>query len=332
MIIIDKARGAANLVTLSARSHGWRLHPRRLLQSTSRMPIDRPIFLLGVQGGGLTLVSRMLRRHPSVVSVTGNSSYWAGPDETQITMGSYVPSELTGLHHKMPAHPRFPRRDWLYATDELLPKYRHTAADATERMAMRFQQAIRLAVAMHARDPHSARFVDKSQTFTVRLSLVARLLAEYRPRFVLVTRNPYAMCYRAAVVATPLSRLDLSLRERMELAAQHWANSYRCAIADGRAVPALTVRFEDVLHRPEESLRAICSHVELDFRPSMLPAKGDRLPLGSTGSSRGDAKWYPLRTDVNRRYLGRLEDWMVTCVATFAGSLASRWGYTPDGP
>ncbi len=326
-------RGSLNLFLLFVRLHLWRIHPRRFLTDLKAIPIRKPIFLLGVQGGGLTLIARMLRRHPDVVSVTGNASFWAGPDEMQNVMGPLLPPALTGLHHKIPPHPQYPERDWLYAIDELLPIYRKTSADATEEMARQFQRALRIALAIHARDASRARFVDKSQTFTVRLSLINALLREYEPRFVLITRNPYAMCLRAATRVHTFQRLPLTLEERLELAAQHWANSFRCALQDAEEVQYFTImRFEDVLQEPEQQIRELCAFVHLEFSPEMLPAPGDRFPLGSTGSSRGDHKWYPLRLDVNRPYLDALTPRMVDVINSRVEELARCWGYTPEGP
>jgi len=326
-------RGFQNALIRETRRNLWRIHPLRLSRQLDVIPIDRPIFLLGVQGGGLTLLARMLHRHPQVVYVTGNRAYWAGPDEMQNVMGPLLPTELTGIRHKIPPHPGYPRRSWLYAIDDLLPLYRKTSRDAAPAMACQFRRAIRLAIGMHAPDPRHARFVDKSQSFTVRLSLVNALLAPYRPHFVLVTRNPYAMIYRAAVQTTPISRLNRPIEDRLRLAAQHWRNSFLCALEDEPEVDRFfTLRFEDLLREPEECLRNICAFVGLSFRADMLPKPDHRIPLGSTGSIRGDHKWYPLRSDVNQRYLQDLKPWMLELIEPLVGTLARRWQYTPEGP
>lgn len=76
------------------------------------------------KGGGLTLLARMLRRHPQVVSVTGDHRYWSGADEMHTVFGPILPSELTGTRYKVPwpDHPVYkPPRSWTYACDELLP-------------------------------------------------------------------------------------------------------------------------------------------------------------------------------------------------------------------
>lgn len=250
MTLIRYVRKVLNLPMLWLRRRLWRIHPKRWFADLDSIPIDRPIFLLGVQGGGLTLIGRMLRRHPHVVSVTGNNSYWAGPDEMQNVLGPMLPPMLTGLQYKIPSHPQCPNRDWLYATDDLLPLYRGTREAATAQMA-----------------------------------------------------------------------------------AEHWANSFHCALRDFAEVGNWhTARFEDVLRDPRAHLRELCDFAGLPFHSSMLPASEDTFPLGATGSSSGDNKWYPLRPDVNIKYLTCLQPWMVDILKERVAALAHEWQYTPEGP
>lgn len=326
-------RKVLNLPALWLRRRLWRIHPERWLGDLGSIPIDRPIFLLGVQGGGLTVITRMLRRSAEVVCVTGNHHYWAGPDEMQNVMGPLLPLPLTGLHHNVPPHSDYPERDWLYATDELLPLYRQTKATASANLAEEFKRAIRLAIAMHGSPPWSVRFIDKSQSFTVRVAFINTLLNGHEPHFVLVTRNPYAVCYRAAIEKTPLSRLPREPEARLQLAAEHWTNSFHCALSDSAEVAYWhVVRFEDVLRDPETHVRALCDFAGLGFHTSMLPAPDHTFPLGATGSSSGDAKWYPLRPDVNRKHLEHVEPWMVDVLNERVAALAHAWKYTPEGP
>lgn len=322
-----------NLPLLYWRYYAWRLHPRRFLSNIENYTIDRPIFLLGVQGGGLTLLARMLRRHPRVVSVTGNHKYWAGPDEMQNVMGDALPAALTGLHSKIPPHPDYPFRDGIYAIDQLLPLYRETADTASPQMRRQFAALIRLAVAVHAPSSTTPRFIDKSQTYTVRLGMLNALLDKYAPHFILVTRNPYASCYRGATRVKSLQCLNISLKERLQLAGQHWSNSFNCALSDATQVSNfLTISFEKLLHRPEETLHQICSFADLSFQEKMLPSPNDTFPLGSTGSVTGDNKWHPIRTNVNQKYLNKLEPWMIDTLHPYVKTLAEKWNYTPEGP
>ena len=297
-----------------------------------KVSIDRPIFLLGIQGGGLTLVSRMLRRHPQVISVSGNCKYWSGADEMHAVFGPILPPELTGLRYKVPIphHPVFPPlRSWTYACDELLPYYRRTAKDANERIRKRFEHVIHYCIARHAIDKNKARFIDKSQVYTVRVSLIRELLKEYNPRFILVTVNPYAAVYRAATGKAKdmaLLKDKLPFAKRLEICAQHWKNSYRCALED-RDEDMLVVRLEDLLCEPAVYLRKICDHVELEFSERLLPHPDDKIPLGSRFRDR----WYPLNVNRVLHYIDKATPEELALIHEICGDLAEEFGYSlPD--
>ncbi|OPX40855.1 MAG: hypothetical protein B1H13_05220 [Desulfobacteraceae bacterium 4484_190.3] len=81
-------------------------------------------------------------------------------------------------------------------------------------------------------------------------------------------------------------------KDRLEICAQHWANSIRCALED-RKEDMLGVCFEDLLQEPEKTLRQLCEHVELEFDEDILPAPHHKIPFGSGFRDR----WYPLRLD-----------------------------------
>lgn len=305
------------------RYHRWRFDPRRYLANIGRASIDRPVFLLGTQGGGLTLVSRVLRRHPRTFSVTGNPDYWTGSAEMQNVLADALPDDL-----RLEGHPSLSGREdsWLYATDQLLPDFRRSEEDATDRLSDILLARLRMLLVLNC-DGDEGRFVDQSQSYTVKASFLRRLLKGRDPRFVLVTRNPYALCLRA--VDRVLDGTGLSRSERLELAVQHWDNSMRCALADGEAIEGFgTVRFEDFLAEPERTLEVIDEVVELGLEPDLLPASDDRMPLGTPP----DGKWYPLRPDVNAKYLRGISEQVVAAVDERCGNLAEQLGYTPDGP
>ena len=76
----------------------------------------------------------------------------------------------------------------------------------------------------------------------------------------------------------------LAYERRLEVCAEHYGNSIRAVFEDVEACPGLHVHvlaFEALLREPEARLRDVCRFVGLDFRPEMLPAEGDRLPIGS---------------------------------------------------
>lgn len=314
------------------RSMSWLADPR-WLSADRDYPIDRPIFLLGTQGGGLTLLSRMLRRHPQVVSAAGNHRYWTSADELQNVYGPILPADLTGLRYKAPPHPDLPTpRSWTYAAGDLFPKYRKQASDASPQLADALRKVIRYSARRYAADPYHFRFVDKSQTFTVRVGLIHELLKDSNPRFVLVPREPYVSVYRAASGKAGDMRLlqrSMPLWRRVQLCAEHYANSMRALFADcdQQGIDLLTIRFEQLLADPETELQRVCRFVGLDFLHDMLPAAHHRLPLGSRYRDR----WYPLRIDVNQPYEQRIDDFVLREVNRHCGEVIERLGYHRRG-
>ena len=112
------------------KRNNWMLDPRLIFKNFEEYKINKPIFLLGNQGGGLTVLSRMLRRHKHVVNCTGNKDYWTGADELQNVFGPILPFNLTGIKYKLPNHPIFKtQRGWSYAIDDSLSIYRKTEKD-----------------------------------------------------------------------------------------------------------------------------------------------------------------------------------------------------------
>lgn len=318
------------------KRNNWLMDPRTYFGNYENIPIDRPILLLGVQCGGLTLVSRMLRRHPSVVSVTGNYHYWSGADEMHTVLGPILPPELTGIKYKVPnpEHPIFdPPRSWTYACDELLPFYRKTAKDATPQLKRKFQRIIHIIIGKYAVDKNHARFTDKSQVNTVRVSLIHEVLKEYNPKFILVVMNPYALCYKAADGAAGDMRRfkkEIPLGRRLEICAQHWANSIKCALEDSeknKNIDMLVIRFEDILSDLIRNMKKICEFVKLDFNKDIIPQPHHKIPFGSRGSHFWPPlKWYPL-IDMNQRYLDKIKNKEVEIISRYCKDLALNLGY-----
>ena len=175
----------------------------------------------------------------------------------------------------------------------------------------------------------SYRFLDKSQSDTVRIGLIQAILADCGPKFVLLTRNPYAMCWRAVRQVQDLVVMDKPVEEKFEIAVQHWANSMETALAyEGRADLAWW-RFEDLLVSPERVLGEICRFAELPFLPGILPSANDHIPFGSAYDAFDRSKWYPLRPGLNDRYLREIPEWAVKVVSRRCAPLLKRFGYEP---
>src|SRR5919204_985150 len=322
----SRARDVAIKAIRLYRRDRWRYSLRRRLPAVDRVPLDRPIFFLGVQGAGETIVGRCLRRNDAVVSMSGDFRYWTGIDELGVVRNrmARLPRSLWGCKFRDDVEqPLFgPNHNSVYACDALLPFYRRTAEDADEADGRRYRRLLREHLFVYARDPSRARFFDKTHTNTLKLPLLAAYLEGYDPHFVLVVRNPYSWCYRAVRRKRPSHRAVLAPEQELRLAAENWANSYRIALEDARHVPNVTtVRFEDFVADPEAVVRRLCDFVGLEFDPGMIPQAGQRVPFATLP---GDRKWYPLFPDPWLEQVGAEE---VELVAGVCGPLAAELGY-----
>jgi hypothetical protein len=213
-----------------------------------------------------------------------------------------------------------------FACGELLPLYRGTAADADPGDGEGFRRLLREHIAVYAPDPSGARFLDKTHAYTVKVPLLARLLAGAEPVFVVVLRTPYSTCRWALERKPPAFRVRLSARQGLRLIADHWANAHATVLEDaGSVADVVAVRFEDFLADPEAVVRALCDAVRLDYDPQMVPRAGQRLPCATLS---GDRKWYPLYSD-DRLDAVTIEERSI--VDERCGRLAARFGYRPDG-
>ncbi|MEM7540206.1 MAG: sulfotransferase [Pseudomonadota bacterium] len=306
------------------RRNRWRWSPK--FKATANVKIDRPIYLLGTQGGGLTLLSRILHRHRASISVTGDHHNWAGDDETQNVLQAILPERLGWRRVDVPG---FDSADhnWLYANDAFLPHYRERGFQDEAQLAADYKTVLRRIIALNgAQETGATRFIDKSQSLTVRVGLVRRLLTGCNPKFVLITRDPTALTWRAVTHDRIISGLKCSQEEKFELAVQHWANSFQAALED-REDDLKIWKFEDLLADPPQVIEEICQHVELAYDPAILPGPNDEVPWGSAFDAFNKRKWYPMRPNVSSGYLEDMPSWAKAHLNERAGELIHKLGY-----
>lgn len=320
-----------NTIAYHWRRSNWLLDPRRFFRSYEDIEIRKPIFFLGDQGGGLTLIGRMIRRNKSVISIAGDDSYWTGPDEMQRVMELRLPKSLKLARVKYNVEVEHDRltapRSWSYATDELIGAYRKKGNDYSQKEGSTFRFLIREAIHRYGKGRKDVRFFDKSQVYTVKLGLVSKILEGTDPYFVLVTRNPYVACYRAAQgKAIDMERYTsfMSLEERVTLCAEHWSNAMSAVNEDAKHVARFTtVRFEDVLADPASEIQNLCAFLDLEYDPDMLPQPDHQIPFGS----RFPDRWYPLKKEINAQYLKEIPRSLLEIIDHRCGRQAAELGY-----
>ena len=329
MINISQAAMLAMLARAQgiAERHYWhslpRITPRRLTTRLPSIAIDKPIFFLGTQGGGLSLISRMIRRHKDVVSCSGNSLYWHGTDELQNHEFESLPKSLR-LGSTNPrvrgtsdvTHPIFGHNlSNLYADDSLVEHFRYGAEKYNETDKDIIYNLMRRHIRAYQRTT-APRYCDKSQSYTLKIPFLLKCFPD--AKLVLVSRNPYALCF---------GRSNANSRNDLTAKCRHWVNSFKIAFGDLKGKEHYFIRFEDFTKDPSNQLDSLLSFLELDKQADLLPSPATRLPKGAFSTE----KWYPIESDPNMKYLVELGrdvdriDIMREILEPLSGSL----GYTP---
>jgi len=312
--------------------------PRRLTTPLDEIDIDRPIFILGVQGGGLTLLTRMLHRHPDIVTIGGGRRFWVGNNEMDKQYIGELPEDFTlrspryqsptfktHMTGKEDEHPIFGvERNWVYACDDLIKHYRKTEADWTPEKEARLKRAIKESIRAYAANLDRARFLDMSQTFSLKVPLLRKIFPD--ACFIVQTRDPYATCIKEAQDEGYAWRRRAGIEKKLQLFSEHWRNTYSCAIQDLQDYKyKVMVRYEDLVEEPEVELRRILDGIELEYDPDMIPQAHHHFPLGSSEQH----KWFPVRTGVNEKYHARIDADMLAITQQNVDHVARSLGYQP---
>jgi len=302
------------------------LFPRKAFRlALGKVQFEKPIFVVGLQGGGLTLIHRILSRAPNAnfVFAGGNYRSWWATDEMQNVWADRLPEELRlGRCRFHGPDARFGNGAWMYGVQPYFDHFRKTEADATPELGAAFIEVINEIVALNAVRADACRFIDKSQSYGLKIGFISRILEEYDPRFLIVTRNPYIACCRA-VQQPSICHLDISPEAKLETAIEHYGNCMRTMLADARTRDNVClIRLEDFLQDPPATIRKACAGLDIDYADSMLPQKNDRYP-------RLDNKWYPLRTNVNTRYVKGISRKQIEVIRAKCGDIAEELAYEP---
>ncbi len=319
----------ANKLLYYYKRNNWMLHwPAALLYK--KVPISKPVFLLGNQGDGITFISRILRRNQAVISISGNYKYWTGADEMATVLELFLPRRLRlsgRLIKTDPHHAKFFQpRSWSYGSDDLYRQYHLTEKDKPSNEEIKkFRLGIQMALQRFGNS--NSRFIDKSQVYTLKTRFIQNILKDTNPYFILFTRNPYISCFRAADgKAGDMSRYSsfLSFDERFEICLQHWKNCMQTVLDDSKHLKNFKwFSFEGFIENIEEKTKELCSFLELPFEESMLPAADQSIPFGTKYTER----WFPVKKTVNEKYIHKIPSRYFDWAEAYLGDVASLFGY-----
>ena len=299
------------------------LTPRRLYLPLSKINIKKPIFLLGVQGGGLTLLARILHRHSKVIYCNGNSKFWAGRDEMQNNAHKSIPDIFT----MRPSQKLFGKYyQCIYGCDALINYFKLTKKEFNRKDAKQFEVQIKKYIRAYSKKPQKARFVDKSQSYILKTSYLLKLFPDVK--FLIITRNPYAICKGRSMNEQLKSYNDYNSKnitrdELLVLTCEHYRNVFEKVLEDLKDYPFYMFKFEDFIDKPKLYLDNILNYCELNKEEYLLPSVNDVLPPGSPSRE----KWYPIISDPNTKYLELITQRELNLMSSILDPISKKLGY-----
>ena len=220
-----------------------------------------PIFIVGLNKSGTSLLYLMLSRHPSLSGLKPSEDQGPKSGSAMVYLRNHGLTEghkVAGLPDKLRVH----SRSYMFAHPHVLPEYRLTEKEVEPGDQTGVEEAYRQAMA----DP-GKRLIEKSPPNLVRTRYLQALFPD--AVFIHIVRDPYA---NVAANAKKRERWG-SVEEQ----AAHWASGNAVYLNDsGGLGRARTVRYEDLIAVPEATLRRICDVCWLDWSPAaILPVEQD---------------------------------------------------------
>ncbi|MGB5978258.1 MAG: condensation domain-containing protein, partial [Cyclobacteriaceae bacterium] len=121
--------------------------------------------------------------------------------------------------------------------------------------------------------------IDKSPNYAFDRQALERIEATFRePKYIVLQRHPYGMIH--SFESTKMDQIfrykhDFTLRELAELC---WLVSHQNIMDHTSTLPESrvhTVRYEDLVNRPEDTIKEVCRFLEVPFDPGMLNLYSD---------------------------------------------------------
>jgi len=281
--------------------------------------IDKPIFLIGLQGGGLTITRRILARSTNTVSVTSNTKKFFGGDEMQNAYHLNLAEEFRLFHCKYFNEPPFYRGGWMYGTDLYISHFRKDECDFTPHLSDNFKTAIKKIIIRNALSYEGVRFIDKSQSYGLKIPLLNKILENEKPKFLAVVRNPYTAVLKHIHKPAISLQTNLSTEQKIELACQHYRNTFEEIIKrSAQYENVLLKKFEDFLENPITWIEEVCLWCELPFSPKILPQPDDKLK----------DKWYPINPSRNENIIANASPKHIEIISSRLNDLVDFFGYS----
>jgi Sulfotransferase family len=219
--------------------------------------LDRPIFIVGCPRSGTTLLQCILSASRDAFSLPETHFFsYVLPAVDAMPSTALTADLLRSVRAAFEADSDLPSLGPLWPTLEA-----RVGAEALSLLD------VFLAIVEHYRTGPGARLIEKTPRHVLHLEQIGACFPD--AAFVNVIREPIDVASSLLGVPFETSRSVLSISQR-------WTESVLAATAyEGRAPGRLhSVRYEDLVRAPEDTVRRVCAFVGLEYTPAMLKEFG----------------------------------------------------------
>ena len=264
--------------------------PKKYLIDSSNKNISKPIFLLGTASGGLSIIRRIISRHPNIVYCTGDYKYFHYVDEINHYYKKFVPKtfNISNIVSKK----KFPPFN-LYAIDKYINKAIIKKKDFYL-SSLKYLKLLNAIFKIYSNDPSKDRIIDKSQNNSLNIKFLDYTFKGKKPTYILIVNNPYAVIAKNYINLKKKSKS----KNNLDISIQHYSNLVKKCIKDLKKSQNkyIILYFDDFLKNPEKTMRKIFSFLNLNFENKFMPNRDNQYLVR-------DYKWYPIRKQTHRHYL-----------------------------
>ncbi|MGH2719897.1 MAG: sulfotransferase family protein [Actinomycetota bacterium] len=265
-------------------------------------PPDPLLIVGGAPRSGTTLLRNMLNAHP-LIAVPGESYFILHVfDELASIRRTGDPVLAWDLIRR---HPFFLRWDLDPGAVESL---------AARHPPVTYADLIRVVFAAYAASQGKSLSVDKTPWYAMRFGILAEMLPT--TRFVHLLRDPREVCMSGALQVW---------HKDLWAAADIWARTVAAvaSVQDRLGERLIEVRYEELVRKPEQELRRICSHAGVEFDDAILDYPRSRGLLAGAAYRRARQ---PLRAGA-RRWQDELSHLDIALIESRCGRLMDAAGY-----
>ncbi len=267
-----------------------------------------PFFIVGAQRSGTTLLRLILNSH-SEIAIPEEGTFWMPLLENRYARGMLRGTFLEKVVRYLENNPQLE----LWATD-----FQEVWSDLKKRQSITLRELMEALYGFYARKEKKSIWGDKTPSFFRKIEVLKSIFPE--ARFIHIVRD-------GRDVFESWRTMDPAMNNPAAIALD-WSFKVRCiqssfARLEGGATYLL--RYEDLISRPEECVRDVCSFLGVDFQAQMLQF----FQNSHTYIGRHHSKliFRPIEPENREKWKRLLHDREKACFSILAGKWLRRFGY-----